>query len=315
MPTYGQLLLLILPVFGLVLAGVVVRRLHWVEGVAETSLVRLVVKLFFPALIFQTIVGSSAMQVAGNVVFAPLMGFIYTALGIGVAYQAGRLLGLTPGAGLRSFALAAGMYNCGYVPLPIVGSMWGSEAQSIVLAHIVGVDAATWTVAVLVLSGLSLREGWRELINPNAITLVVALTINATGLRDQVPGVVMSLAASLGACAIPLGLVMIGIAIANYVDDLPALVAPKVALGSILVRLGVLPVLMLLLAKWVPATIELKRVLAIEAAMPSAVIPIVLARHYGGQPLMAVRVILASTVVGLFTAPLWIRAGLAWVGG
>jgi hypothetical protein len=48
--------------------------------------------------------------------------------------------------------------------------------------------------------------------------------------------------------------------------------------------------------------------------MPAAVLPILLAQYYGGQPLTAVQVVLSTTAVGLFTSPLWIRAGLAWLG-
>jgi predicted permease len=60
--------------------------------------------------------------------------------------------------------------------------------------------------------------------------------------------------------------------------------------------------------------VELKRVIVIEAAMPAGILPIVIARHYGGQPLTAVQVVVATTVVGLLVIPLWLRVGLAWVG-
>jgi malate permease and related proteins len=51
---------------------------------------------------------------------------------------------------------------------------------------------------------------------------------------------------------------------------------------------------------------ELRRVLYIQAAMPSAVFPIILARHYGGDPATAVRVVVATSVLGLITIPLWL---------
>jgi predicted permease len=60
--------------------------------------------------------------------------------------------------------------------------------------------------------------------------------------------------------------------------------------------------------------VELKRVLVIQAAMPSGVFPIVLARHYGGQPLTAVQIVLGTTALGILTIPLWLRVGLAWTG-
>jgi len=76
----------------------------------------------------------------------------------------------------------------------------------------------------------------------------------------------------------------------------------------------VLPLLFLVAAKYLPLTVELKRVLVLEAAMPSAVFPIVLSKHYGGDPPTAVRVVLATTAVSLVTIPLWIRFGMKFVG-
>jgi predicted permease len=80
------------------------------------------------------------------------------------------------------------------------------------------------------------------------------------------------------------------------------------------VRLGIFPVLILAAAKWLPLSIELKRVLVVQAAMPAGVMPIIIARHYGGQPLTAVQIVLGTTVLALLTIPLWLKAGLAWVG-
>jgi predicted permease len=72
--------------------------------------------------------------------------------------------------------------------------------------------------------------------------------------------------------------------------------------------------LILAVARWLPCSLELKRVLVVQAAMPAAVFPIVLARHYGGQPLTAVQIVLGTTVLGIFVSPLWISAGRAWLG-
>ena len=53
MMSYWQLLLLVLPVFAVIAIGVVVRRVHWVEGEAETSLMRLVVNVCSPCFVFE----------------------------------------------------------------------------------------------------------------------------------------------------------------------------------------------------------------------------------------------------------------------
>lgn len=314
MPTYGQLLLLILPVFALVAIGVVLRRRHWVEGPAEASLLRLVVAVCYPCLIFDTVVGNAAMRAPGNVWLPPLIGFVLTVTGVAVALQTGRWLKLKESEGLRSFALAAGIGNFGYIPLPIVGSIWGRETQGVLLVHNVGVEAAMWTFGVLVLTGLSPRDGWRKLINPITITLVMAVVLNLSGVGARVPEPVLEVVRSLGRCAIPLGLIMIGVTMANYLDDVRALYEPRITWGASALRLAILPLGILAAARWFPGSLELKRVLVVEAAMPAAVFPIVLTRLHHGHPLTAVQVVLGTTVLGVFVIPLWIRLGLAWAG-
>ena len=83
---------------------------------------------------------------------------------------------------------------------------------------------------------------------------------------------------------------------------------------SVLLRLVLLPAAFLLIAWLVPGSVELKRVLAILAAMPSGTFPIVMARHYGGEPRVGVQVVLGTSLVSLLTIPLWIQFGL-WLLG
>jgi predicted permease len=48
--------------------------------------------------------------------------------------------------------------------------------------------------------------------------------------------------------------------------------------------------------------------------MPAGTFSIILARHYGGEPTTALRVVIGTSVVSLLTMPLWIRFGLKFVG-
>jgi predicted permease len=314
MDSYWQLLLLILPVFAVVAIGVVVRRVHWIEGPAETSLVKLVVNVCYPCLIFESVAGNAALRESGNLLLAPLLGFAITVFALGLCYYLGRAIGLTTGHGLRTFALATGIGNYGYLPLPIMAALWGRESHGVLFVHNVGVEAAMWTIGVLILSGLSLREGWKKLLSPIMITLVAAVLVNRFGVTPYVPQLVNDVVHSLGACAIPLGLLTVGVSLANYLGEPLALFAPKVSIASCALRLGVLPLVMLAVARWFPVSVDLQRVLLVQAAMPAAVFPIVLARHYGGQPLTAVQIVLGTTALGIFVSPLWIGAGRAWLG-
>ncbi len=295
----------------------VVRRIHWVEGEAETSLIRLAVNVCYPCLIFESVVSNTALQKPENLLLPPLVGFVITFLGIRAGLLVAKMIGLHVGTGLRTFALAVGIANYGYLPLPIVDSMtaWGPDTRGVLLVHNVGVEIAIWTVGVLVLSGQSLREGWRRLVSPVLITLVLGVVCNLSGLAPHLPKFLMTTVHALGVCGIPLGLIMTGVNLANYLNEPKELFDAKVSIAAMALRLGVLPVLMLLFAQYVPGSLELKRVLIVQAAMPTAVIPIIIARLYGGHPRTAVQIVLGTTALGIFVIPLWLRAGFAWVDG
>lgn len=314
MPTYLELLLLVLPVFGLIAVGVMVRRVHWIEGEAETSLIRLVVNVLYPCLIFESVAGNTALQSPGNLIVPPLVGFGITWFGIQAGLLVARMIGLQVGTGLRTFALAVGITNYGYLPLPIMQSVWGPESLGVLMVHNVGVEIAIWTVGVLMLSGQSLRQGWRRLGSPIVITLGLAVACNLSGLTPHLPQVFMTLVHTLGVCAIPLGLIMTGVNLASYLRQPRELVDAKVSTAAIALRLAILPVLLLALARFLPCSIELKRVILVQAAMPTAMVSVIMARLYGGHPRTAVQIVLGTTILGLFVIPLWLRAGLAWVG-
>ena len=111
-----------------------------------------------------------------------------------------------------------------------------------------------------------------------------------------------------------MGVILIGATMADHLPQFGAAGGGRVMGLSCLVRIGLLPVLFLALAKWLPCSVELKRVIVLEAAMPAAVFPIVMAKHYGGDAATAVRVVVATSLVGLLTIPLWIRFGMHFVG-
>jgi len=308
MTSYTQLLSITLPVFAIFGLGIFVRRAGWLPEAAETGLLKLLMNVFYPALVLKAVLGNPAVRDPATILSAPFVGFGTVAVGMAIGYYAGRALGLTAGHGLRTFAFAVGIGNYAYIALPIVESLWGRESLGVLLVHNIGCELAIWSLGILMLAGLSLREGWRKLVNPISCTLVVGLVLNA--LRVPVPTVVSGTLDALGSCLVPLGLLVCGATVENYFRDPQSLVHPRITLGACLLRLGLLPLVLLALAKWAPLPLELRRVIVVQAAMPAAMFPLVIARHYGGQPLVAAQIILATTILGILAIPLWIAFGL-----
>ncbi|MCF3651064.1 AEC family transporter [Synoicihabitans lomoniglobus] len=313
MPTYFELLGLILPVFAMIAIGSGARFAGWLTPAADVSLMKLVVNVLYPALIFRAVLGNPALSDPRNVYWPPLIGFVTMAFGILAALWIGRRLGFEKGQGLRTFAFAAGIYNYGYIPIPLMEELFGPDSIGVLLVHNVGCEAAVWTVGVLVVSGVSLRDGWRRLISGPVIALLLATVGNVVGLDEVMPTVADRVISTAGACAIPMGLIAIGATLAEYLTKPSQLFSRRITPMACALRLGLFPAVFLVVAKVLPISPEMKRVMIVEAAMPAGIIPILIAKHYGGQPLTAVQVVLGTTAVGLVAIPLWLRLGLSWV--
>ena len=315
MMTYWQLLLLILPVFALMGLGMGLRRVGWLTAEADASLLRVVVNVLYPCIIFENVHANPALRDPGNLAWAPLVGFGTMAGGIAVCYYAARLLGFTVGTGLRTFAFSTGIYNYSYITVPLMTALFGRGSLGVLFAHNVGAEAAIWVVGVMVLSGRSWRDGWRQLLSPPVLALVVSVAINLTGLGAHLPEIVLQVVRPLAACAIPLGLILSGATMAEHFFNRPReLFEARTSLAAVGLRLGGMTLLFLLLAKYGPFSPDLRHVILVQAAMPAGFLPLVLVKHYGGNLLTAVRVVLATVVASVLLTPLWLRLGLAWVG-
>lgn len=312
LPGYWTLLALVMPVFAVIAAGAAARRARWLKPEADESLLKLVVNLLYPCLIFDNVLGNAALRAPGNLLAAPLLGFVTMAAGIPLAYLVARRAGFAVGSGLRTFAFSVGIYNYGYMAIPLVERLFGRDTLGVLFVFNVGCEAAIWTVGILMLSGVSLREGWRRVLNPPVYALALALVLNLSGGDAWLPGLLRQAIKMAGASAVPLGLLVIGATLVEYFAAPRTLAHPKTTSLSCALRLGLIPLGMLGLAAALPIPPELKGVLVVQAAMPAGILPIVIAKHYGGQPLVAVQVVLGTTAVGLFTVPLWLRLGMSW---
>jgi predicted permease len=314
MMTYSQLLLAVAPVIALIALGLPLRRGGWISEQGEETLLILVVRVLMPALIFESVVGRAAVTGTGDIVFPPLVGFMLTSASIALSWYIARALGLTVGHGLRTFALAAGLTNYGYLALPLVDTLFGAQSRAALFMHNAGVEAAIWTTGVLIVTGESPRAAWRKLLNFPLGALILALIVRLTGLGAHIPDAVWQFIHALAVCAVPLGLLMTGSSFAPHLNDPKQLVNPRVIVTAWFLRLAVLPWVYLLVARYAPLPLVLKQVMVVQAAMPSAVISVIVARIYGGQPLVAMQIILGTTAVAVFTIPFWIRFGLQFVG-
>jgi predicted permease len=305
----------VLPVF--CIAGLVVglRKLDWLTEEADQSMLRVTVNLLIPSLILDSILGNQALARSENVFLPPVIGVTTVVLGIGLGLLFRRLAGLTDKTRGRTFALSIGIYNYGYVPIPLAAMLFDRETLGVLFVHNVGVETAFWTLGLWMLRRGMGGSGWRQVLSPPVVAIAVALVLNAAEGDQWLPAFVLTAAEMLGQCAIPMGLILVGATMADYLHQFHGEKSVRTMSMACLLRLGLLPVLFLLLAWVVPGSVELKRVMVLQAAMPTAVFSILISKHYGGDPNIALRVVMATSVVALITIPIWLRVGMTWILG
>lgn len=314
--SFFTILSITLPVFLLAGLGVFLRRSSLLPAEGESSLMRVVVGVFYPALILQAVGPSQAVDEAGVVAAAIAVGFLTIVVGFFVAYLCGPLFGLQVGTGRRTFAFSNGIYNYGYMPIPLVIGLFGTTdgTLAVLFVHNIGVDLAFWTVGVLILQGSFRRESFRRVINPPAIALVVALGLNYTGLYGEIPGFFRSFLGYLADIAVPFGIILAGCSIGGLLRTEIFRRGWAVLGGSCLLRLAILPAGFLAVAIFVPLPDTLKSVVVIQAAMPAGLFPVVVTRFFGGSEEVAVRVAVGTMVVSVLTTPLWLDFGMRLTG-
>jgi malate permease and related proteins len=309
---YGAILTAILPVYMTMLAGGIARKTGLLPAASDAGLMRLSVNLLFPCLILERMVGNAALLDAGRVLLGAGLGFSLVALGTAISYLLAPFIGLKVGEGRRTFAMANGIQNYGFVAIPVISALFpGKGTLGVMFTFTLGVEIAVWTVGVGVITGLA-RAPWKAFCNTPVISIITALLLNALGVGDYVPEVLHSWLRYLGDCSVPLSVLLVGASITELLGQ----EKPRwgVALLSPVVRLALIPIAFFAAARLLPVGQELQRVLLVQAAMPAAVFGIVVARMYGGHGPTAVHVVLSTTAVSLVTTPLVIQAGARWLG-
>jgi len=305
----------IAPVFIIIATGFLIRRIGWLTAEADRSLLKLTINVLYPCLIYDSIIGNSALDDIGNVVLAPAVAFVTVAASLALCALAARALPLDQKQA-RTFAFTAGVYNYGYIPVPLVQKFFSRETMGMLFAHNLGVEIAFWTVGIFILTHASGQKGrWKEMLNAPVCAIIVSLVLNFCHASGWMPSFLVTSAHMLGQSSVPVSLLLAGATLADQLlQSHPRLVVSTAAIAGCVMRLLVLPLIMLMITKILPCSIELKRVLVVLAAMPSAMLPIVITKHYGGDSSVAVQVVLSTTLVGLLTIPWWIQWGMHFVG-
>lgn len=309
-PSPITIILAVLPVYLLMAGGAALRKTGILKREHDIGVMHVIFSVMLPCYILDCTLGAEVLRDGRTLLTGAGLGFSLIIFGIGLGYLAGKLIGLEPGQGRRTFALSAGCQNFGFTAVPVVEILWGGSAVALLFVHNLGVEIAMWSVGVMLMSG-DTGVPWKRLINGPIIAVAIGLSLVALRVDDKITGPIREAISMIGIGAFPLAILMTGATIMDLaVAEKPSW---KIVVASCFVRLALAPAVIILCAKYIPMAVELKQILVVQAAMPAALGPILIARMYDGRPAVAVQIVVATTVVSLFTLPYIITYGIRFL--
>lgn len=304
----GRILLAVvtiaLPVFGLILAGVVVARLGGLGAASTEALNLFVVYLALPAVLFQAMAHIDPVDLVHPGLLAAFGSAIVIPFLISLAWSrwAGARLGDS-----TIQALGATFSNVGYMGIPLCRIAFGDEAlvPSVITMVITACPQFAAAVILLEMDRPFGAGGWRVIArrvgrallrNPLLIAPVAGLVVALSGW--PLPLAVDRFLTLLGGAATPCALVATGLMLVQTAGQFRfALVARLVAL-KLLVKPAIAWVIAFHLVSMPPAWAETA---VIMAALPTGAGAFILARLYDREASVTSGTILVSTVLSFVT--------------
>lgn len=200
--------------------------------------------------------------------------------------------------GVLRFATVYG--NTGFMGIPLIQAVLGSEAMLPTMVCMVVFNVSTWTHGVMLLGGRKELSVKKAVLNPGVIGFVIALALFATGLR--LPGPVNSAVEYLGSMNSPLAMVVIGgqMAAVNLGETFKM---KKLYAASLLKLLAVPAVTALVLLPFHLDKMVFMTVVILSGC-PTAGATSLFCQNMGRDSSLAARLVTLSTLLCIITLPL-----------
>lgn len=208
-----------------------------------------------------------------------------------------------------TFAAASGFANVVFIGFPVIQSLWGEGITVVGTVYYISSTALFWTVGIWLLKkdsrleqpGGGFAASLKRILAPPIIGMLIAIVFILIGI--PVPDFILSPLEMIKSITSPLAMVFIGSVIRSM--DKNELKLGRDLYAALAMRFLILPVVNITFLNLMPITTEMKQVFFMLSAMPSMTQMGMMAREYDSDYEFACTVITATTMISMFTIPVY----------
>lgn len=300
--------------------GFIARKRGMVSAAGTSEMVRILVAIIYPCLIFSSVTRMNVQQLAANWIM-PVMALAIAGTGLLLGLVALRCMKSVDQQRASAFLFQNTINNYLFLPLPLVLLLWKEEGVALLVFASLGFELTVWTVGVFLFNRSSkLSEGIRMMFGPPLIALIFSIcwvcvrdlatpelsdSGSASLLLRRLLGLINFGTETVGQATVAVSMIVSGSRIAAL--DMKAAFDPHVWIVS-LMRLVVTPVVFILLLKLIPMGEMAYGILCVVAVMPAAVASLIFSERFGGDSDFIATTLLITHLAAVVTIPVL----LAW---
>jgi len=289
----------IIIMFFIILIGVVCYKIKLIDKETNKKLADIVLLLVNPILIFVSYQREFKSTLLSGLLISLVLALATHLFGILVSVIVLRKKNHEGDIAIERFAIIYS--NCGYIGIPLVNGIFGSEGVFYITAYNTIFNLVLWTHGMITMSGKNDRKSIaKAILSPSIIATVAGFILFIC--KVMLPGVINDAFNYVGSMNTPLAMLVAGITIAQ--NDILKLIRKLRIYYITFFKLLLVPIAMLLLFHLfeMPRIVLITAVLA--AACPTAASINLFSLRYDKNYLYASELFAVTTILSMFTIPL-----------
>lgn len=286
----------ILIMFILILVGYICYKLKLIDESLNKKLSDLLLMLVSPFLIFNSFQREFSKELLTGLLISLGLAVITHLFGILAAYVL--LRGRNPDVVIERFSVIYS--NCGFIGIPIINGIFGSEGVFYITAYITIFNLFLWTQGLIMMNGVqSPKTMIKTLISPTLVFIILGFIFFIAQIR--VPAIIFDSMEYVAAMNTPLAMIIAGVTIAQT-NIWKIFIKPRIYL-AVFLKLIFIPVIVLLIYSKLQLEVPVLAAAVLAAACPTGATGTVFAIRYQKNALYASEIFAMTTLGALITIP------------